>query len=296
MKYIVVLVYVFSFGIADCLWVNVNRKNHELVSMLGRSLVTTALFVGLVLWLFWTSPALVGTHPDFADIASAIGLSAVCYGGQYFYVHSLRHMPVSVSITLVSIFTFLITILISVVVYKEALGLVAIAMMLLTLLGVVLLVDRFTWKAIPTYRTGMLYILLASPCWGLSYSFIKFPIKTLGVVNFSLLLEGTILFLNVLLFYRNGLKLRSLGDAFYNSWKYIIALGILIFLGTVFNALSYNYFGVVTLNIVGKVGVVVPIVYALLFLNEVITKKQAFGILLVLSGAAAVSLVEGINF
>jgi drug/metabolite transporter (DMT)-like permease len=102
--------------------------------------------------------------------------------------------------------------------------------------------------------------------------------------------------LNVLLFYRNGLKLRSLGDAFYNSWKYIIALGILIFLGTVFNALSYNYFGVVTLNIVGKVGVGVPIVYALLFLNEVITKKQAFGILLVLSGAAAVSLVEGINF
>jgi drug/metabolite transporter (DMT)-like permease len=291
MKYIVVLVYVFSFGIADCLWVNVNRKNHELVSMLCRSLVTTALFVALALWLFWTSPALVGTHLDFADIASAIFLSVVCYGGQYFYVHSLKHMPVSVSITLVSIFTFLITILISVVVYKEALGLVVIAMMLLTLLGVVLLVDRFTWKAIPTYRTGMLHVLLASLCWGLGYSFIKFPIKALGVVNFSLLLEGTILLLNVLLFYRNGLKLRSLGDAFYNSWRYIVALGILIFLGTVFNALSYNYFGVVTLNIVGKVGVVVPIVYALLFLNEIITKKQAFGIILVLSGAAAVSLV-----
>ena len=112
MKYLVVLIYVFSFGIADCLWVNVNRKNHELVSMLGRSLVTTALFIGLVLWVSNFSPSADGFGFTFGDIALAIGLSVVCYGGQYFYVHSLKHTPVSVSITLVSIFTFLISILV----------------------------------------------------------------------------------------------------------------------------------------------------------------------------------------
>ena len=65
------------------------------------------------------------------------------------------------------------------------------------------------------------------------------------------------------------------------------------FLGTVFNSLAYNYFGVTTLNIVSKVGVVVPIAYVLVFLKEVITKNQALGIFLILSGAAAVSLLEG---
>jgi hypothetical protein len=59
-----------------------------------------------------------------------------------------------------------------------------------------------------------------------------------------------------------------IGTAFRISWKYLIALGTLIFMGTMFNSLSYGYFGVATLNIVGKVGVVVPVAYALLFLNE----------------------------
>ena len=293
MKYLVVLIYVFSFGIADCLWVNVNRKNHELVSMLGRSLVTTALFIGLVLWASGFSPSADGVGFTFGDIALAIGLSVVCYGGQYFYVHSLKHTPVSVSITLVSIFTFLISILVSVVIYHEDLGVTAVLMMLLTLVGVSLVVDDFDWKALPTYRTGMLYIVFASLCWGIGYSFFKFPIKALGVVNFSLLLESTILLLNLSLFYANRLKMQSLENAFSNSWKYLFALGVLIFLGTVFNSLSYNYFGVTTLNIVGKVGVVVPIAYALVFLKELITKKQALGIFLILSGAAAVSLLEG---
>jgi drug/metabolite transporter (DMT)-like permease len=293
MKYIVVLVYVFSFGIADCLWVNVNRKNHELVSMLGRSLVTTALFIGLAFWVSGFSASKARTDFSFPDVTLAIGLSVICYGGQYFYVHSIKHTPVSVSITLVSIFTFLISILVSVVVYHEALGLTAVFMMLLALAGVSLLVDNFDWEALPTYRPGMLYIVFASLCWGIGYSFFKFPIKTLGVVNFSLLLEGVILLLNLLLFFVNGLKLQSLGAAFSNSGKYLFALGVLIFLGTVFNSLSYNYFGVTTLNIVGKIGVVVPIAYALVFFKEEITKKQAFGMFLILSGAAAVSVLEG---
>jgi drug/metabolite transporter (DMT)-like permease len=294
MKYIVVLVYVFSFGIADCLWVNVNRKNHELVSMLGRSLVTTALFIGLVLWLSRFSASAVEAGFSSADIAIAIGLSVICYGGQYFYVHSLKHTPVSVSITLVSIFTFLISILVSVVVYHETLGYTAVLMMIITLVGVSVVVGDFDWKALPTYRKGMLYIVFASLCWGIGYSFLKFPIRAMGVVNFSLLLEGTILVLNFSLFYINRFKMQSLGAAFNNSWKYLLALGVLIFLGTIFNSLSYKYFRVTTLNIIGKVGVVVPIVYALLFLKEVITKKQVLGILLILSGAVAVSLLEGI--
>lgn len=265
MKYIVVLIYVFSFGIADCLWVNVNRKNHELVSMLGRSLVTTALFVGLVFWVSGFSASAVEAGFNFGDIALAVGLSVVCYGGQYFYVRSLKHTPVSVSITLVSIFTFLISILVSVVVYHDALGYTSVFMMLLTLVGVSFVVEDFNWKALPTYKTGFLYIIFASLCWGVGYSFFKYPIKALGVINFSLLLEAVILLLNVVLFSVNGLKIQSLGAAFNTSWKYLIALGSLIFMGTVFNSLSYNYFGVATLNIIGKVGVVVPIAYALLF-------------------------------
>ena len=139
----------------------------------------------------------------------------------------------------------------------------------------------------------MRYIVLASICWGVGYSFIKFPIQSLGVVSFSLLLEGTILLLNFLLFCLNGLRFQLLPQAFGNSWKYLIALGVLIFAGTMFNSLSYNYFDVVTLNIVGKVGIVVPVLYSLLFLNEAITAKQALGIFLILVGAAAVSFLAG---
>ncbi|MEJ7560412.1 MAG: DMT family transporter [Pedobacter sp.] len=288
MKYIVVLIYVFSFGVADCLWVNVNKKNHELVSMLGRSLVTTSLFVGLLLFLYGFGLGDASTF-TISDFSLAVGLSIVCYGGQYFYVKSLKHCPVSVSITLVSIFTFLISVMVSIVVYHEVPQINAIALMLLTLAGVALIVEKSNWRAFRTFKIGMLYILLASICWGLGYSFLKFPIGAFGVVNFSLLLESTILFMNFLLFVVAGLKIQFIGAAFQHSGKYLIALGTLIFLGTVFNSLSYRYFGVATLNIVGKVGIVVPIAYALLFLNESISKKQGLGIFLVLSGAAAVS-------
>lgn len=77
MKYLVVLIYVFSFGIADCLWVNVNRKNHELVSMLGRSLVTTVLFIGLAIWIFIraVSAPTVTANFDFTDFTLAIGFA-----------------------------------------------------------------------------------------------------------------------------------------------------------------------------------------------------------------------------
>jgi len=161
--------------------------------------------------------------------------------------------------------------------------------MILTLVGVTLIVNSFHWKAIPTYRIGLRYILLASVCWGLGYSFIKKPIESIGVVNFSLVLETTILFMNLLLFYANGLKYVAIKNASTNSWRYLTALGVLIFSGTIFNSLSYHYFGVATLNIVGKVGIIVPIAYALLFLNDKITGKQALGIFLIITGAVAVS-------
>jgi drug/metabolite transporter (DMT)-like permease len=288
MKYIIVLIYVLSFGIADCLWVNVNKKNPLLVSMLGRSMVTTALFFALALFLYVFSAAAVIKF-TISDLSLAIGLSIICYGGQYFYVKSLRYSPVSLSITLVSIFTFLISIVISTVVYHEVPGVVAIALMLLTLVGVALIVDEFSWKTLRTYNVGILYIVLASLCWGVGYSFLKYPIEAFGVVNFSLLLEFTILLLNLFLFFVTGLNVGLVSAAFSNSWKYLVALGTLIFLGTVFNSLSYRYFGVATLNIVGKIGIIVPIAYALLFLNEAVNKKQALGIFLVLFGAAAVS-------
>jgi len=287
MKYVVVIIYLLCFGIADCIWVNVNNKNHMLTSMLCRSAVTTLLFICM---------ALVQHFPDSGHeeigttaILYAVGISMVCYGGQYFYVRSLKYAPVSISITLVSIITFFVTIVISTTYYDDHIGLPAFTFMLITLAGVYLTVDGLHWESTPKYRVGLRYVLLSAICWGVGYSFIRRPVEAVGVINFSLILETTILCINLFLFCAAGLRWRQLTNVSVQSWKYLIILGTLIFGGTIFNSLSYTYFGVTTLNIVGKVGIVVPIAYALLFLGETVNKKQVVGIITILAGATAVA-------
>jgi len=288
MNYLIVLTYVFSFGIADCLWSQMNKQTSVFTTMLIRSMVTSLLFLVLTLLLFYfqKSESKALTVPIFLY---AVVISIICYGGQLFYIRSLKHANIAVSVTLTTILSSFISLGISVVYFKEPLTAYTVGCLLIALTGVCVAANGFDIKEKPTYKTGLLFILIASICWGTGYTFIKDPIQALGIVHFSLVLEVTILVLNIGLFTRAGLNFSTIKAGYLSNRGLLLTLGSLIFLGTLFNSLSYVYFSIIALTVISKVGLIVPIVYATIVIKERLTIRQVVGIALTITGATTLA-------
>jgi len=285
MKILPVLGYLLCFGIADCLWVYPNKKLPVIVSMTVRSIVTCLLFA--ILFAIAVNYSLITWHFNIKDILTAIEISCISYGGLYCYVKSLQYEQVSIMAPITTILTSLIGVVLSIAFYSEVLTLKILACLIAAFIGIVLCFSKTNTIKSKINTKAAVLCVIAAICWGVSYTFFKSPINKLGVIPFSLILESTILLINILLLLIDKDRKTILSLKPDKPTFSLLLIGFLIFLGTLLNSYSYNLFILLHLNILNKLGIIIPIAYGVIFLRERPSYFQISGVLVL----AVVSLI-----
>ncbi|WP_394772338.1 EamA family transporter [Mucilaginibacter sp.] len=288
MKVFAVIGYLLCFGISDCLWVYPNRKNPVIVSMGVRSIITCLLFV-ILFWATNNSPVIQANSSN--DIITAILISCVSYGGLYFYVKSLKYEQASVIAPVTTILTSLLGLVFSIIFYHEVLTLRIACCLTAAFAGIALSFSKqFKGSSKLKINKGTLLSIAAAMLWAISYTFFKTPVDNLGVIKFSLILELTILAINLIILltgkHRKALLLLKWG----RSTVCLFVIGILIFCGTLLNSYSYKLFPLLYLNVLGKMGVIIPITYCAIFLKEKLSLLQIGGICILVASAILIAL------
>jgi len=288
MRIFSILGYLFCFGISDCLWVYPNKKYPVIISMTIRSLITSLLFI----LLFLVSDGLnINWNGKGYDIFTAMAISCVSYGGLYFYVNSLKYEQASVLAPVTTILTSLLGLVFTILFYHETLTLKIACCLLAAFLGIGLSFSHHykTGNKI-TLSKGTILSVGAAIMWAISYTFFKTPIDKLGVVTFSLILEFTILFINILFLLSGNYRMGLLALKFDTSLLPLLFIGCLIFCGTLLSSYSYKLFPLLSLNVIGKVGVIIPVIYCVLFLKEKLSLIQIGGIIILIISAIVISI------
>jgi len=285
MKILPVLGYLLCFGIADCLWVYPNKKLPVIVSMTVRSIVTCLLFA--ILFAIAVNYSLITWHFNIKGILTAIEISCISYGGLYCYVKSLQYEQVSIMAPITTILTSLISVVLSIVFYSEVLTLKILACLIAAFIGIILCFSKTNTIKSKINTKAALLCVIAAICWGVSYTFFKSPINKLGVIPFSLILESTILLINILLLLIDKDRKTILSLKPDKPTFSLLLIGFLIFLGTLLNSYSYNLFILLHLNILNKLGIIIPIAYGVIFLRERPSYLQISGVLVL----AVISLI-----
>lgn len=276
MKLLPVLGYLLCFGFSDCLWVYPNQKLPVIVSMTVRSMVTCVLFALLFFVAVYCS--IITWQFNGNDILTAIEISCISYCGLYCYVKSLNYEQVLVMAPITTILTSLIGVVLTILFYHEVLTLKISACLIAAFIGILLCFSKKQDKKVKLNKEAIILGVVAAICWGISYTFFKSPIDKLGVIPFSLILELTILVINILLLLAdsNGKIILSLKpDKITFS---LLLIGVLVFFGTLLNSYSYKLFILLHLNILNKLGIIIPIAYGVLFLKEKPTYLQMGGV------------------
>ncbi|MES2425919.1 MAG: DMT family transporter [Bacteroidota bacterium] len=276
MKIFAVLGYLLCFGISDCLWVYPNKNNPVILSMFIRSVITCVLFIAL--FLVFENSTIIHTG-NLYDILTAILISCVSYGGLYFYVKSLKYEQASVMAPVTTILTSLLALIISIVFFHEILTLKIGCCLLTAFIGVVLCFKP-NHKSVDKVKLnkGLALSICASLLWAISYTFFKTPVDKLGVIRFSLILELTILIINLTILAVGKYRMAIFSIKWDQPTLCLIIIGVLIFLGTMLNSYSYKLFPLLYLNVLGKIGVVIPVIYCAVFLKEKLSMMQIGGI------------------
>lgn len=277
---------ILSFGISNCLWVIPFRQFTFLQVIVLRSFLTSCFFAIILAVLSFTKILVVPIASfDIVDIAIAILISVFSFFGLYFFVQSLKFEKVSLAVPVSSI-SGVFGVLTGIVIFQELVSVKFFAACLFVLVGV----NIVNVKSLSTFRLsrGVWYNLVAAFFWGVSFALFQFPVKALGAIVFSFILELTVFICSLIL-----LRLEK------STWtfpinkitdRYILALAILGFGGIVFYNLALTYIPVTQASFLGVLTPVVSIIAASFLYKEKLTVKQYLGITLIIISLMLVKL------
>ncbi len=203
------------------------------------------------------------------------------------FYKALKHGPVSI-VSPIASSASVITILISIVFFAEALVLSQIIAIAAIIIGIIFVSVKWESSKIKLASYGIVLAFLTMLGWGLAFPFMKInmavigPIFTLLVVRFF-----SIIFLSIYA----GTRQEKPAIEKPGIWIYLLAIGLI----DAFAFLAY-YIGVSMdyLSIVSPISTCYPavtIILAYIFLKERVRSIQKFGIFLILSGLILIALV-----
>ena len=281
MGYFFVLSYLICFGLSDCLWLFIKKDIPLSFVMLLRSIITTTLFLFLFLLVKFNFINIgFKIYPcSFLQISEAVLLSIVSYWGLYFFVKSLNYNGVGLSATITTVTNSVLSLILSILFFKELLTFKISICFILAFIGI-LLCDKNSFQNSLKFKftKGVGYCFLAAIFWAVSYTLFKNPIEKIGVINFSLILESSILLMGLIIFFVKKQTILIAKQISIKEKKIIAFIGFLIFVGTLTNSASYNVLPLITLNILGKLGLTVPVLFGMILLKERPSTKQYLGI------------------
>lgn len=288
MGHLLISLCILSFGISNCLWVYPLKKLSYLQVIILRSFITSLLF-GILLVLNLATEVdshRIETHLSLTEIFKAIALSGFSYFGLFFYVKSLQEEKVSIAVPVSSISSFF-GVLTAAVFLKEVLSF-SFYVSALTLVVGVFLVDGKPLRSI-RFTKGITYNLFAAFFWGVSFALFVFPVKAVGAVAFSLILELTVCVGSLILF---RIDMLHWSFPIYKIDNSIFLLSILGFGGVVFYNLSLTYLPISTISLLSMLTPIVSLIAAAMLFRERLTQRQYIGIVMIFFGLVVLNLKQ----
>jgi drug/metabolite transporter (DMT)-like permease len=270
-----------AFGFSNAYWKKAIQGYSFLKIIFVRGLFTT-LFFGICVGLDWNYGLFqnwLGHTPDFTVqhwVLSA-GLCFFSAFGLYFFVQSLQSKAVTLVAPISSINLF--GLLTTVFVLGESWGIQSSLALVFVFLGLYFLFQKeFQFHGMRALGSAISGGLLSSFFWGVSYTLFKFPVAWLGVLPFTLLLEGSVTLLVgvFLLFQKQVWQKIPLGP--------VLVLALCVILGSTFLHLAYSKASMTQIIFVGKSQLVLTLFFGRILYHEKWSINQGIGIaLLILS-------------
>ena len=284
MGYLFAFLSVICFGVSNCLWVFPQKHLPFLTVICLRSGLTSVLF-GLFVYLRcnWTVNRFAHA-PAFA-YEQAIVISLLSAFGLLLYVFSLRFTAVNIAVPVSSISAFF-GILTAVFFLHEMFTTKIAAVFLIITFGVVLLDNKDSQKKF-IFSNGVWLNLGAAVFWGVTFALFYIPVKKLGALRFSFVLESTVFALSsVTTLWLHQWKTipRSM---FFIQLKWIMPLAILGVGGVLFYNLSLQFIPVVFVSLIGCLVPGISVLVSAVWLGEKITFRKLTGIVILTAGIAA---------
>ncbi len=283
--FIYITISVFSFGVSNCLWLYPLKQLKYLQVIILRSSLSALLFGSLITINAFTGVSQtafenyeLSNDLSLISVTKAVTVSIFSYFGLFFYVKSLRQEKVSIAVPVSSISALFGVLFAVLVLGEEFKGHILLALLLFT--AGVYFIDGSLRRS-RKLSQGVVYNLLAAIFWGTSFAMFIYPVREIGALRFSFILELTVCVASILLN-------RYLNREWFLSFKRIdlsIAfLSALGFSGIVFYNLSLSYLSVSLVSIMGILTAAISVVISAILLKERLKWVQYGGILLIFIG------------
>jgi drug/metabolite transporter (DMT)-like permease len=284
MGYLFAFLSVICFGVSNCLWVFPQKHLPFLTVICLRSGLTSVLF-GLLVYLRCNWTVNHFAHAPVFAYEQAIVISLLSAFGLLLYVFSLRFTVVGIAVPVSSISAFF-GILTAVFFLHEMFTTKIAVVFLIITLGVVLLDNKNSQKKF-IFSNGVWLNLGAAVFWGVTFALFYIPVKKLGAVQFSFVLESTVFALSLFttLWLHQWKAIPRF--KFFVQLKWIMLLAILGMGGVLFYNLSLQFIPVVVVSLIGCLVPGISVLVSALWLGEKITFKKLTGIAILTAGIAA---------
>jgi drug/metabolite transporter (DMT)-like permease len=125
-----------------------------------------------------------------------------------------------------------------------------------------------------TFTKQVVFIVLSCFFWGISFPLFLFPVREMGVLPFSLLLEVTVLITSIFLVKKDLGHLDLQLVEFRKYAPIITVMGLAVFFGVLFNNISLTQIPVSLLITIGLAGEALTILYGMLRFKERLNRRE----------------------
>ena len=281
---ILVIISSLFFGFSNAFWKRATANLPFFIIIFWRGLITSTIFGAL-----WLIEIYTGIFSPYIGQAKAFTVEQLIFTlllclmsgfGLYFFVKSMQAGVVNLIAPLSSlnIFGLLTATFVLGEPWKSSYWL-PIAMMTLGLL--LIFFAKHTLKQSRLQKKAMFYGLLAAMIWGFDYSLFKIPIKWMGVLPFSFLLEISITLFSFCLVIKNSLGLKPY-FVDKKNFKNTIILAICLLGGSLFMHMAYLSTSIAQINFYAQTQLMFTLIFGAILYQEKLVARQWLGILLLL--------------
>lgn len=207
---------------------------------------------------------------SWIDWITVLGICFFSFWGLYFYTSAIqtgRYSFVSSLTSLSAFFSFII----SLMVYDEPLNVSKGIAIGIIVIGLLVHQKENLMKV--TLSKEVLFIILCSVFWGISFVFYLLPIKKFGVLNFSLILECCV-FISAVFLVQIKEKKRLPSKVTSNTFFYCVLIGLAVAAGSLLNNLTLTQIPVSYNISIGLFFEAIILLVGLYLFNEKLVQKD----------------------
>lgn len=289
---VLVIISSLFYGFSNAFWKRATSDLPFFIIIFYRGLITSSVFG--MLWLIDKhtgifSPYFGQLHYfSLEQLAITVFMCLMSGFGLYFFVKSMQGGVVNLVAPLSSlnIFGLLTATFVLGEPWKKSYWL-PITIMTMGLL--LLFFAKATLKLNGTQKKAMGYGLLAALIWGFDYTLFKIPIKWLGVLPFSFLLEFSITFFSFCLISKNKLKVKA-QFLHQKHIKNTLILALCLLGGSVGMHVAYLTTSIAQINFFAQTQLIFTLAFGAVFYKDKLAIRQWLGILLLIIAIVLIAI------